>query len=106
MAEQNNTFLNANNIYEDVEGEVGKTLSLEANQKTNLVGIITSRFAIAEDARSSDEKRWLSSYSNYRGLYKRNIRFRDSEKSRIFVKITKTKVGCFWSISRCYFWNW
>ena len=92
MAEQNNTFLNANNIYEDVEGEVGKTLSLEANQKTNLVGIITSRFAIAEDARSSDEKRWLSSYSNYRGLYKRNIRFRDSEKSRIFVKITKTKV--------------
>jgi len=92
MEEQDNTFLNANNIYEDVEGEVGKTLSLEANQKTNLVGIITSRFAIAEDGRSSDEKRWLSSYSNYRGLYKRSIRFRDSEKSRIFVKITKTKV--------------
>ena len=92
MAEQDNTFLNANNIYEDVEGEVGKTLSLEANQKTNLVGLITSRFVVAEDARSSDERRWLSSYSNYRGLYKRNVRFRDSEKSRIFVKITKTKV--------------
>jgi len=32
MAEDN-TFLNANNLYEDVEGESGKTLSLE-NQKS------------------------------------------------------------------------
>ena len=29
MAENENTFLNADNIYEDVEGEAGKNLSLE-----------------------------------------------------------------------------
>ena len=27
--EKENTFLNADNIYEEVEGEAGKTLSLE-----------------------------------------------------------------------------
>ena len=29
---EENTFLNANNLYEDVEGESGKTLSLEEDQ--------------------------------------------------------------------------
>jgi hypothetical protein len=92
MAENENTFLNADYIYEDVEGEAGKSLNLEENQQTNLVGIIQSRYAQAEDKRNLDEKRWLKSYENYRGLYNKSVRFRDSEKSRIFVKITKTKV--------------
>ena len=91
MAEDN-TFLNANNIYEDVEGESGKNLTLEIDQKQNLVGIIHGRYAQAEDARQTDETRWLKAYENYRGLYKNSVKFRDSEKSRIFVKITKTKV--------------
>ena len=92
MADNENTFLNADNIYEDVEGEAGKNLTLELDQKQNLVGIIQSRFFQAEEARNSDEKRWLQSYENYRGLYNKSVKFRDSEKSRIFVKITKTKV--------------
>jgi len=92
MADKDNTFLNANNLYEEVEGEAGKTLSLELDQKQNLVGIIQSRFYQAEDARNLDERRWLRAYENYRGLYNKSIKFRDSEKSRIFVKITKTKV--------------
>jgi len=92
MADNENTFLNADNIYMDVEGEAGKTLALELEQKSNLVGIIQSRFYQAEDARNSDETRWLKSYENYRGLYNKSVKFRDSEKSRIFVKITKTKV--------------
>ena len=91
MAEEN-TFLNADNIYTDVEGESGKTLDLELDQKLNLVGIINSRYAKAEDARETDERRWLRAYENYRGLYKKSVKFRDSEKSRVFVKITKTKV--------------
>jgi hypothetical protein len=90
--EKENTFLNADNIYEEVEGEAGKELSLEIEQKTNLVGIIKGRFTVAEDARRSDESRWLKAYENYRGLYNKSVKFRDSEKSRIFVKITKTKV--------------
>ena len=38
--EKENTFLNADNLYEEVEGEAGKELALEIEQKTNLVGII------------------------------------------------------------------
>ena len=92
MADNENTFLSADNIYEDVEGETGKTLKLEETQKSNLVGIIESRFFAAEESRSVDEKRWLTAYENYRGLYKKNVKFRESEKSRVFVKVTKTKV--------------
>ena len=92
MAENENTFLNANNIYEDVEGESGKILDLELAEQSNLVGVIKDRFQQAEDARQSDERRWLRAYENYRGLYQKSVKFRESEKSRVFVKVTKTKV--------------
>jgi len=92
MADNDNTFLNADNIYEEVEGEAGKNLNLEEDQRMNLVGTILDRFYKAEDARRSDERRWLRAYENYRGLYGKTVKFRESEKSRIFVKITKTKV--------------
>ena len=92
MADNENTFLNADNIYEEVEGEAGKNLSLELEQQTNLVGIVKDRFYSAEDKRNLDEARWLKAYENYRGLYSKSLKFRDSEKSRIFVKVTKTKV--------------
>ncbi len=92
MADNENTFLNANNIYMDVEGEAGKSLDLELEQQTNLVGTIKDRYYSAEDKRNLDEARWLKAYENYRGLYNKSVKFRDSEKSRIFVKVTKTKV--------------
>jgi len=92
MADNDNTFLSANNIYEEVEGEVGKNLKLEQSQQSNLVGLIKNRFQISEDARQTEETRWLAAYENYRGLYGRSVKFRNSEKSRVFVKITKTKV--------------
>ena len=92
MAENENTFLNANNIYEEVEGETGKALNLESDQKSNLVGLIKNRFTQAEEKRDMDERRWLKAYENYRGLYNKSVKFRASEKSRIFVKVTKTKV--------------
>tara|TARA_B100000963_G_scaffold324258_1_gene309643 strand:+ start:487 stop:2712 length:2226 start_codon:yes stop_codon:yes gene_type:complete len=92
MAEKENTFLTANDIYEEVEGEAGKNLNLEQDQRNNLVGIIKSRFALSEEARNGDERRWLKAYENFRGLYNKSVKFRESEKSRIFVKITKTKV--------------
>ena len=44
MADNDNTFLNADNIYEEVEGEAGKNLNLEEDQRINLVGIILDRF--------------------------------------------------------------
>jgi len=73
MANNDNTFLNANNIYEEVEGEVGKNLLLEETQQSNLVGLIKDRFQTAEDARELDERRWLNAYENYRGLYGKKV---------------------------------
>jgi len=92
MAENDNTFLSADNIYEEVEGESGKALNLMPDQQLNLAGLIASRFQVAEDSRQVHERRWLTAYQNYRGLYGKKIRFRESEKSRVFVKVTKTKV--------------
>ena len=92
MAEQDNTLLNSDNLYVDVDGEDGKELNLALDQRLNLVGVIKDRFKVAEDARMLDERRWIKSFENYRGLYGKKIRFRESEKSRVFVKITKTKV--------------
>ena len=89
---EDNTFLNADNLYEDVEGEAGKTLTLEEDQERNLIGIIKDRYSLAEMARDTDERRWIKAYENYRGLYSKGVKFRESEKSRVFVKITKTKV--------------
>jgi len=57
-----------------------------------LVGHVRSLFQEAETSKSYDEKRWLKAYRNYRGLYGPEMAFRDNEKSKVFVKITKTKV--------------
>ena len=57
-----------------------------------LIGHIRSKFQQSETSKIYDEKRWLKAYRNYRGLYGPEMAFRDSEKSRVFVKITKTKV--------------
>ena len=92
MADTENTFLNANNLYEEVEGEAGVQLTLEEDQQRNFIGVINDRFYVAEEARQTDERRWLKAYENYRGLYAKGVKFRESEKSRIFVKVTKTKV--------------
>jgi len=57
-----------------------------------LVGYIRTRFQQAETSRLYDEKRWLKAYRNYRGLYGPEMSFRSNENSKVFVKITKTKV--------------
>ena len=59
---EENTFLNADYIYEDVEGEAGKNLTLEEDQERNLIGIIKGRYAQAENSRDVDERRWIKAY--------------------------------------------
>ena len=59
--------------------------------KSSIVSFVDERFNRAEDARKSDEDRWLRAYRNYRGLYGPDVKFTDTEKSRVFVKVTKTK---------------
>jgi hypothetical protein len=67
----------------------------DANDKlftaSTVVSYVTDRFNRAEDARRGDEDRWLRAYRNYRGLYGPDVKFTDTEKSRVFVKVTKTK---------------
>ena len=62
------------------------------SENNALIGLVRSKFQEAETAKVYDEKRWMQSYRNYRGLYGPEMAFRDNEKSRVFVKITKTKV--------------
>ena len=57
-----------------------------------LVSMIDKKFTACKDSRQDDESRWLQSYHNYRGKYYKNIHFTEHEKSRVFVKVTKTKV--------------
>ena len=58
---------------------------------SNINPFVAERFKRAEDYRYQDEERWLQSYRNYRGLYGPDVQFTETEKSRVFIKVTKTK---------------
>lgn len=65
----------------------------EPEMQVNLaVAYVEEKYRASKEARRSDEVRWLAAYRNYRGVYGPDHKFREDEKSRIFVKITKTKV--------------
>ena len=57
-----------------------------------ILELVTTKFNDSEDARLWDEQRWMRAYRNYRGLYGPDMQWTESEKSQVFVKITKTKV--------------
>ena len=57
----------------------------------NLVDHVIAQFKKSEDYRYEDELRWTRAYRNYRGLYGPDVQFTEAEKSRVFVKVTKTK---------------
>jgi hypothetical protein len=59
--------------------------------ESDVVSFVHNRFKRAEDVRQQDEQRWLKAYRNYRGLYGPDVQFTETEKSRVFVKVTKTK---------------
>ena len=59
---------------------------------SNIVSYVEDRFERAKDARYHDESRWLQAYRNYRGIYGPDVQFTETEKSRVFIKVTKTKV--------------
>ena len=57
-----------------------------------IAGFVRDKFEDAENGRFTHEQRWLSSYKNFRGIYDTSTQYRSSEKSQVFVRITKTKV--------------
>ena len=81
----------ADNTFEDTPAlsldEATKDSELES-----LIAFIEERYNRSKDWRRFDEERWLQSYRNYRGIYSTDVQFTEAERSRVFVKITKTKV--------------
>ena len=63
----------------------------DPTQSTNMISFIMDRYKRADDYREQDEQRWLRAYRNYRGLYGSDVQFTEAEKSRVFIKVTKTK---------------
>tara|TARA_R110000744_G_scaffold154462_2_gene269255 strand:+ start:2706 stop:4805 length:2100 start_codon:yes stop_codon:yes gene_type:complete len=57
-----------------------------------VVGLIEERLDTAKRERRTTETRWSDAYDNFRGHYNSRVKFQSTEKSRAFVKITKTKV--------------
>ena len=83
---------------EDIPMEA-ESVSLEDSEDTaktdegtnNMIPFIMGKYYKADDYRDQDEQRWLKAYRNYRGLYGSDIQFTEAEKSRVFIKVTKTK---------------
>ena len=56
-----------------------------------IIPFIMEKYTRADKYRENDETRWLRSYRNYRGVYGQDVQFTEAEKSRVFIKVTKTK---------------
>lgn len=74
--------------------ELDQVESLEdsAESHDEAVSYVRERFERAKTKKESDEVRFLTAYRNFRGLYGPDVAFTDTEKSRVFIKATKTKV--------------
>ena len=57
-----------------------------------IVQFVRDKYSKAKTARQLDEERWVQAYRNYRGMYGPDVQFTSTERSQIFVKVTKTKV--------------
>jgi hypothetical protein len=58
----------------------------------SLINFVKERYSRSKQSRRYDEERWLRAYRNYRGIYGPDMKFTETEKSRVFIKVTKTKV--------------
>jgi len=87
MADDNEMMIEDDAIaLEDTEDTVTEDVGV-----SSIIPFVHERFTRAEDYRNNDEERWLRAYRNYRGLYGSDVQFTEAEKSRVFIKITKTK---------------
>ena len=86
MAEQDELMFETDEVTaaEDAEDSIFESVS-------SVVSFVKERFKRSEDSRYGDETRWLRAYRNYRGIYGSDVQFTDTEKSRVFIKVTKTK---------------
>jgi len=87
MAEEENIMIEDDAIALEDSDDTNKS-DAEIN---NIIGFVNDRYKRAYDYRYQDEQRWLTAYRNYRGLYGPDVQFTEAEKSRVFIKVTKTK---------------
>ena len=87
MAEEENIMIEDDAIALEDSDDTNKS-DTEIN---NIIGFVHDRYKRAYDYRYQDEQRWLTAYRNYRGLYGPDVQFTEAEKSRVFIKVTKTK---------------
>jgi hypothetical protein len=87
MADNENTFI------EDKIAGLDDTddSTLMDTAESKIIPFVMEKYQKAEDYRKQDELRWLRAYRNYRGLYSSDVQFTEAEKSRVFIKVTKTK---------------
>src|SRR6056300_1107879 len=69
----------------------GEDVAQESITYSGVVGLVEDRYSKSKTWRLQDEERWLRAYRNYRGIYGPEVQFTSSEKSKVFVKVTKTK---------------
>ncbi len=86
--------------FEDMMMDMEETSSIEDVKEEDysdpatgqIVQFVKEKYSKAETARELDEQRWIQAYRNYRGIYGPDVQFTSTEKSQVFVKVTKTKV--------------
>ena len=87
MAEENEGFIEDDAIIlEDTDD-----YTVDDADTAKIIPFIMEKYNRADDYRQQDEQRWLQAYRNYRGLYSPDVQFTEAEKSRVFIKVTKTK---------------
>lgn len=62
-------------------------------KESSLISYVEQRFNRSVMYRRPYEQLWLENHRNYRGFYGSDTAFRMGERSRIFVRVTKTKVN-------------
>ena len=86
MAEENEGFIEDESIaLEDSDNSL-----IDDADSNKIIPFIMEKYNRADDYRQQDEERWLRAYRNYRGLYSPDVQFTEAEKSRVFIKVTKT----------------
>ena len=94
MAEEEETFENEMAM-DSIESQAVEDVDKETYSDPlagSIVGLVKDRYSKASTARETEEQRWVKAYRNYRGLYGPDVQFTSTEKSQVFVKVTKTKV--------------
>lgn len=87
MANDQTTFIEDDSVaLEDVKEAYDEDAGVSV-----LIAHVEEKYRKAEDTRQQDEERWLKAYRNYRGIYGSDVQFTEAEKSRVFIKVTKTK---------------